>query len=120
MKQMISGWFEFVLLILASFRLTRLVVFDRITNFIRRPFHEEVEEMDSNGNTITYIEIKGKGLQYWLGELLSCYWCTGIWCSAFLVGLTVIWPSGSDVLITLLAVAGAAGICESIVQRLVE
>ena len=117
---MINGWLEFVLLILAAFRLTRLVVFDKITNFIRRPFHYEIEEIDSDGNTINYIEIKGNGLQYWIGDLLSCYWCTGIWCTAILLGFTVIWPTGSDVLITLLAVAGAASICESIVQRLIE
>jgi hypothetical protein len=120
MKQMINGWLEFVLLILASFRLTRLVVFDKITSFIRRPFHHEIEEIDSDGNTITYIEIKGKGLQYWIGELLSCYWCTGIWCTALLLGMMVIWPLGSGIIITLLALAGAAGICEAIVQRFVE
>lgn len=120
MKKMINGWLEFILLLLAAFRLTRLVVFDKITNFIRRPFHNEIEETDPNGNTFTYIEIKGKGLQYWVGELLSCYWCTGMWCTALLLGLMVVWPTGSDVLITLLAIAGAAGICESIVQRLVE
>jgi hypothetical protein len=120
MKRMINEWFEFLLLVLASFRLTRLVVFDKITSFIRRPFHKLIEETDSDGNTITYIEIKGKGLRHWLGELLSCYWCAGIWCTVLLLGLTVIWPIGSGVLITLLAVAGAAGICESIVQRLLD
>lgn len=117
---MINGWLELVLMILASFRLTRLVVFDKITSFIRKPFHHEVEETDSNGETITYIEIKGSGLRYWIGELLSCYWCTGIWCAAILLGLLYVWPIGGEVIITLLAIAGAAGIMEAITQRFIN
>jgi Protein of unknown function (DUF1360) len=117
---MINGWFDLVLLIFASFRLTRLLVYDRITEFIRRPFHKEVEEVDSEGNTITFIEIKGEGFRYWIGELLSCHWCTGIWCTAILLVIYFYWPVGGEVLIVLLAIAGAAGICEAILQRLTE
>ncbi len=32
------GWFEFILLGLSAFRLTRLMVFDKITAFIRNLF----------------------------------------------------------------------------------
>ncbi|WP_010098667.1 DUF1360 domain-containing protein [Ornithinibacillus scapharcae] len=117
---MINGWFELIVLILASFRLTRLVVFDKITSFIRKPFHHEVVETDSNGEMFTYIEIKGSGLQYWIGELLSCYWCTGIWCVAILLALQYVWPAGGEVIITLLAIAGAAGIIEAITQRVID
>ncbi|MEN2767376.1 DUF1360 domain-containing protein [Ornithinibacillus xuwenensis] len=117
---MIDGWFEFTLLMLASFRLTRLIVFDKITSFIRKPFHHEVEEVDTDGTTVTFIEIKGQGIRHWLGELLSCYWCSGIWCTAILFVLLVSWPTGGEVIITLLAIAGAAGICEAIVQRLIN
>ncbi|WP_047982217.1 DUF1360 domain-containing protein [Ornithinibacillus contaminans] len=117
---MIDGWLDFTLLVLATFRLTRLLVFDKITGFIRKPFHHEIEEIDSDGMTTTYIEIRGNGLRYWIGELLSCYWCSGIWCAAFLIGLAYVWPIGSEVLIALLAIAGVAGICEAIVQRIVD
>lgn len=37
--------FEFLLLALATFRLTRLIVFDKITAFLRSSFIEEVEEV---------------------------------------------------------------------------
>ncbi len=30
-------------------------------------------------------KVKGKGLRKWIGELLSCYWCTGVWVSAFFI-----------------------------------
>ncbi|MEH7255563.1 DUF1360 domain-containing protein, partial [Neobacillus niacini] len=36
--------FTFILLALASFRLTRLIVFDKITEFIRQPFFDEIKE----------------------------------------------------------------------------
>ncbi|PMU54924.1 hypothetical protein C1X86_35365, partial [Pseudomonas sp. GP01-A3] len=36
------SWLLLVLLTLASFRLTRLVVHDKITSFIRRPFIDEI------------------------------------------------------------------------------
>ena len=74
-------WIYLALFVFATFRLTRLIVFDKITAFIRKPFHKIVEDQDEQGDTVTYLEIKGKGLQRWIGELLSCYWCTGIWCA---------------------------------------
>ncbi|MFS0672215.1 DUF1360 domain-containing protein [Ornithinibacillus sp. 179-J 7C1 HS] len=117
---MIDSWLEFVLLVLASFRLTRLIVFDKITSFLRRPFHEEIEEIDEEGNLVTYIEVKGNGLRYWIGELISCYWCTGIWSTAILLAIFILWPSWSMVVITLLAIAGAASICEAILQRIID
>ncbi|MEC2077066.1 DUF1360 domain-containing protein [Metabacillus fastidiosus] len=104
----------------AVFRLTRLFVFDKITEFIRRPFHNETEETDENGNIETYIEIKGNGLRAWIGELLSCYWCTGVWCSAFLYGIWLIWPEGAEPLLIILAIAGAAGIIETITMKLLD
>ncbi len=32
------SWLTFTMLILASYRLTHLIVFDKITEFIRKPF----------------------------------------------------------------------------------
>lgn len=113
-------WLQLVIFGFASFRLTRLLVFDKITEFIRHPFHREVEEMDENGDTVTYIEIKGTGLRAWIGELLSCYWCTGIWCTAFLYGAWIFWPQGAEPLIFILAIAGVAGMIETLVIKLID
>ncbi|MBS4172063.1 DUF1360 domain-containing protein [Bacillus sp. FJAT-49736] len=114
---MIHSWLLLILFSLAAFRLTRLIVYDRITDFIRRPFHEEMEETDEDGTTVTYIKMKGSGLRAWIGELLSCYWCTGIWCSAFIYLLWFISPSIAEPLIILLAIAGLAGILETVVSK---
>jgi len=115
-----DSWLLLFLFSLASFRLTRLIVFDKITAFIRSPFHEEIDELDEDGNVVTYIKIKGSGLRSWIGELLSCYWCTGVWCSAFLYLFWLGVPSIAEPIIILLAIAGLAGILETLVSKLIN
>lgn len=107
-----DSWLDFVLLIFASFRLTRLVVYDKITEFLRRPFHLTIEETLPDGSTETFIEIKGTGLRYWIGELLSCHWCTGFWCTVVLYSSYKLIPFYSIPVITIFAIAG----CASIIQ----
>jgi hypothetical protein len=110
-------WLLLILFIFASFRLTRLIVHDKITAFIRRPFIDEIVVMEE-GIPVTYTKIKGDGLQHFIGELLSCTWCTGVWSSAFLILIYVLFPSIGEILILLLAIAGAAGVVESIVNKM--
>ncbi|RHW43240.1 DUF1360 domain-containing protein [Neobacillus notoginsengisoli] len=98
---------------LASFRLTRIIVFDKITEFIRAPFLDEIEE---NGDV--YVVPKPSGLKKWIGELLSCYWCTGIWASAGLLGMYVFLPKVGIAVILIFAVAAIGGIIETIIGRL--
>lgn len=112
-------WLQLFIFALASFRLTRLIVFDEITKFIRNPFHEEVEE-EKHGEIETYVYIKGKGIRAWIGKLLSCYWCTGIWCSVFLYVIWFIYPVYAEPLLIILAIAGFAGIIEAIVTKLLD
>lgn len=107
-----DSWFDLCLLIFASFRLTRLVVYDTITEFLRAPFHETVVETLDDGNTETYIEIKGSGIRYWIGELLSCHWCTGVWSTAIIYAAYVLYPQVSMPIITILAIAGLASIIQ--------
>lgn len=102
-----------IVLGLASFRLTRLVVFDKITEFIRSPFLDEVEE---DGEI--YTVPKASGIRKWIGGLLSCYWCTGVWASAGLLGLYVFLPKMGIAVILILAVAAIGGILETIIGRL--
>ncbi|MEH7380578.1 DUF1360 domain-containing protein [Bacillus sp. JJ1533] len=114
------SWFDFFIIALASFRLTRLLVYDKITKFIRRPFHEEFEEELPNGTVEYYIQIKGTGLRRWLGELLTCYWCTGIWCSAFVYIVYELNFALSESLVLILAIAGGAAIIETYVAKLLN
>lgn len=54
--------FDFILLILATFRLIRLFVYDLIADFIRDSFSK-----------------RDKGIKKTLYELLHCPWCVGVW-----------------------------------------
>jgi hypothetical protein len=105
------------ILSLASFRLTRLIVFDKITEFIRNPFFDEVKEENSDGEIELYYMPKKDGMKRFFGELLSCYWCTGIWAAAGIVALYYFLPVFSAPVILLLAVAGLASLLETIVQH---
>ncbi|MBR2568195.1 MAG: DUF1360 domain-containing protein [Paenibacillus sp.] len=107
----------FLLLFLAAYRLTRLIVFDDITSFIRKPFIEEKFELNDKGMLVAVIEQKGGAFHRFMGKLLSCYWCTGVWASAAVVLLYLVVPDVvSTPLIWILAIAGAAGILESFVK----
>ena len=110
-------YLDLLILVLASFRLTRLVVYDTITEFLRNPFHHIIEEVLPDGNVETYIQIKGSGLRYWIGDLLSCHWCTGIWCSAAIYGCYHFWPGIFMPLFTILAMAGLASIIQVLISK---
>ncbi|MRX71919.1 DUF1360 domain-containing protein [Bacillus lacus] len=117
---MSGSFLTLLMLSLASFRLTRLLVYDKITGWLRKPFHEESIEVNDAGEEVTYLTIKGKGIQAFFGELLSCFWCTGVWCTAFLYICYSVYPVWGEPLAAILAIAGLAGILEAAVQRLIE
>jgi hypothetical protein len=89
------SWFDLVLLMLASFRLTHLLVFDSIAAPLRAPLEAR---------------------PFW-GDLISCYWCTGFWVSIGLVAGYTIWPAFFYPLVLVLAVAGGAALLETLSQR---
>jgi len=110
-------WMEFFLLILASFRLTRLIVFDRITESFRKLFLDEVEEQNNDGQTEVYIVPKSGKISGFFGELISCYWCTGVWVAIFLTLLYYFFPSICGPFVLVFAIAGGASLIEAILQR---
>lgn len=111
-------WMELLIISLASFRLTRLIVFDKITEFIRSPFFEEEVEVNEDGEEEIYYVPKKGLMTNFIGELLSCYWCTGIWTATAICFVYLLWPLYATPFLLILAVAGIAAIIETIVQRL--
>ncbi|MGG0410551.1 DUF1360 domain-containing protein [Peribacillus simplex] len=110
----------FIILGLASFRLTRLIVFDKIMEPLRRPFFREIEEKNEEGDVEIFLMPKEKGLLGWFGQLLSCFWCVGVWVSLFLVFLYIQHWFISDVLILILAVAAVGAIIEVIISKIMD
>ncbi|AOH53944.1 sporulation protein [Peribacillus muralis] len=110
----------FIILGLASFRLTRLIVFDKITEPLRRPFFKEIEEKNEEGEVEIYLMPKEKGLLGWGGQLLSCFWCVGVWVSIFLVFLHVQQWFVGDAVVLILAVAAVGAIIEVIISKIMD
>ncbi|MBP2242683.1 hypothetical protein J2Z40_003263 [Cytobacillus eiseniae] len=100
------SWMAFAMIVLASYRLTHLIVFDKIAEPLRNLFLKEKETASH--------EIK-KVPKSMIGYLLTCYWCTGIW-SALLLGLSyTLIPDIAKYIIFILAIAGAQAILETFV-----
>ncbi|WEG15919.1 DUF1360 domain-containing protein [Alkalihalophilus pseudofirmus] len=118
MENYIVSLFEFFLLSFAVFRFTHLIVLDEITDFMRRPFTAVVEEIDENGEVYQYIEGKGSGIQKWIGNLLNCYWCFGVWASILLYAGFVLFPVIFTPVIYVLAIAGVAALIETFVKQM--
>ncbi|WP_077211211.1 DUF1360 domain-containing protein [Bacillus dakarensis] len=108
---------ELVIISFASFRLTRLIVFDKITEFIRAPFFEEVFEVNEEGEEEVYFVPKKGRMKGFIGELISCYWCTGIWSSVGLCLFYLFWPSIATPILIILAVAGIAAVIETFIGK---
>jgi Protein of unknown function (DUF1360) len=103
---------DLLILVLASFRLTHLIVFDEIASFIRKPFLSVTYEADVSGQLVRNVQYKGTGLRRWIGELLSCHWCVGVWVAAGTVVLYLYFPITYPFLLVM-AIAGAAAVIET-------
>lgn len=112
------NWTEIILIGLATFRLTRLIVYDKITAFLRAPFFDEVEEKSNEGEIEVYLVPKQKGIRKWIGELLDCYWCTGVWVSLLLVMGNYYFSKILEPIVLIFAIAAIAAIIETITQYL--
>lgn len=81
--------FDALLIALASFRITRLVVYDKISRWFRDVFDDP----------------SGYGFRHTVHDLLSCPWCIGFWSALILVVCYFVYPWAWTV-IFFLAVAG--------------
>ncbi len=72
---------EFLILSLASFRLTRLFVYDKILAFFREQFWDIVETPRGKRS----LEKPLKGPRRTMADLLSCPWCIGMWAGTTVV-----------------------------------
>jgi hypothetical protein len=98
------------MLILASYRFTHLIVFDKITESIRRPFMKKVEVKTENGEVHTKEVPKSL-----FGYLLKCYWCAGVWSAIILGGAYLIFPKITFIFIFIFSIAGGQSIIETFV-----
>lgn len=80
--------FDFWLITLATFRITRLLVHDLVSDFIRNPF-EGAEH----------------GIKRSIRDLLDCPWCTGTWVALVVVFFYFVFPVSWPIIL-IMAVSG--------------
>tara|TARA_B100000508_G_scaffold72037_1_gene56108 strand:+ start:79 stop:558 length:480 start_codon:yes stop_codon:yes gene_type:complete len=93
---------DYILITLASWRVTRLVIHDAITKF----FREQFWDVKKVGRGMV-LEKPKTGPRRTLADLLSCPWCFGIWATAMVIFFYLITPYAvfPTVLLALSAVA---------------
>ncbi len=79
--------FDYLVVTLATWRLTRLFVQDSITRFIREQFMDVVK----SGRGYR-LEKPKSGVRRILAESFSCPWCTSIWVAMVVLFLYVLTP----------------------------
>ena len=88
MKQLINVAVD----IAATYRLTKLVMDDKITEELRFKIYEKFP--------------KGSKVAYFIG----CPWCVSIWAGAVIFTLRKVNPAGADIVSGLLAASAATGV----------
>lgn len=99
--------FDATLIALASFRLTRLFVYDRIMQFIRNFFLVRNQKQDEKGNIFFELREPERGARKTLWHLANCPWCAGLWFSMLLVFFYFLTPL-AWIAILIFAIAGVS------------
>lgn len=77
-----------ILCVLASARLTRLLVHDSITAVIRTRIAHWANTR-KHGDHYSYVQSTRD--PHWLAELITCPWCTGFWVTTVVAGSAALW-----------------------------
>ena len=101
-----------ILLFFAAFRITRLVVYDKITRFFREWFISK-REMEENG--VVWVELMPlkSGFRKTLYDLLQCPWCVGLWAGLIVSVCYFLFPWAWFVIL-FLAVSGLGSLLQLI------
>jgi hypothetical protein len=111
--------FDFLLLSLATFRITELITSDTITKFLRDPFVEREKVREPDGSVDEKVKPAGRGLKKFIGELIICPWCIGVWVGAVLTYLFLLAPGPTRMFLLAISVA-AAGILFQLFAKLLD
>jgi hypothetical protein len=107
--------FDLVMLALSTFRLGRMIAYDKVLNPVREPFTETVPDPTGAGDT---VEPEGNGARRAIGELISCPTCAGTWAAAIQVFALQLFPGPTRIFLAVMAAVGAAELLGSAQEAL--
>jgi hypothetical protein len=102
--------FDLTLLGFSTYRLGRLIAFDKVSEPLRLFFTET--KLDETGAGKTVVP-KGQGIQLSIGELISCPICAGTWVAAGLVYGLQVFPKPTRLFLWLNSSIGIAEMLNS-------
>jgi hypothetical protein len=106
---------DFAMLGLATFRMGRLVAFDKVAEPLREPFTKTIPDESGAGETVVAA---GHGPREKIGELLSCPICAGTWIAAGLVVGLQFLPGPTRLLMTVMSAIGLAEVLNAATEAL--
>ncbi len=103
---------DYTLMILATFRLTRLFVYDKITAF----FREQFSDIGEGKNGMVLVK-PARGPRRTIADLLSCPWCFGMWAAGTVAFFYLLTPYAFFVILML--AIGALGTLMQLLANLI-
>ncbi len=107
--------FDLALLGLSTYRIGRLVAYERVSEPLRQPFTQVIQDESGAGDTVV---AGGRGFRWVLGELLSCPICIGTWAAAGLVYSLHLAPRPTRVLLAVMSSTGVAQVLNESTEAL--
>lgn len=104
--------FDALLMMLASFRVTRLVVYDKIMRWFRELFVQKKVFEKAGVEWVELVPYKN-GFFATVHDLLGCPWCIGFW-SAIIITFSYFMFSWAWFIILFLALAGGGSLVQLI------
>ena len=106
---------QLVLLGFSTYRLGRLIAYDRVMEPFRQFFTDTVPDSTGAGES---VNPKGEGFQQALGQLICCPICAGTWVAALLTYLLYLFPGPMMVFLTMTAAIGIAELLGALTEAL--
>lgn len=107
--------FDLVQLGLASYRLGRMISYDKVVETYRAPFTRTVPDPSGAGMTVVP---KGKGTRAAIGELIACPICSGTWVAAGLYYGLTLFPQATRAFIAIMSSIGFAEVLNAATEAM--
>ncbi|HEX9075626.1 MAG TPA: DUF1360 domain-containing protein [Anaerolineae bacterium] len=114
-KEFLFKPFDLIQLALASYRLGRLISYDKVFETYRAPFTRTIPDPSGAGMT---VEPRGRGIRAAIGDMICCPVCSGTWVAAGLVYGLNLFPQATRSFLAIMSSIGAAELINAATEAL--
>lgn len=106
---------DLALLGISTYRLGRLIAYDRVMEPVRKFFTNTVPDSTGAGES---VDPKGEGFQQAIGQLICCPICAGTWVAALLTYVLYLFPGPTHVFLIMTSAIGIAELLGAMTEAL--